>query len=260
MKKRLLCLLLICAMFPISVAYAENGFYRQPYPRGGTPTSEPDENGFYEVTTTDGDTYWTELQQQELLPQATIEFVPTTDLVKSIIAQDMWKYDTLQYPKDLFEDIEICKYAYNSFYELLRRRDMTEALLEVYADDEAVPPYTDENRFLEGVAVETLLVIDQVEHGVFSDVETARLDNLIAIKMEHSEEPHKGILERLFPHSVPSMPSPAYGGVPGQRYRSLMDVANNGLLDPKKPIPHDLQYMKEDIIYFSKKFICTFWL
>ena len=165
----------ICLLFMLPAEAADNGFYDQPYPHGITPIGEVSEDGSFDFVDPDGNIGWAHYKQQELVPQDEIEQIPTTELIRSLM-KDKGFMDHLARLSPDHEDwyLEVFNFTYNSFYEMFRRDDLSEALVEVYCSD-SVPTKTEDHDFVIGAAIERLMVIDQKQSELYDDELLAKL-------------------------------------------------------------------------------------
>lgn len=238
MKKIFFCMLLVCSVFFVSVAYADNGFYDQPYPHGITPISEPDENGWFNFVDEDGSIGTADFRQIELLPQDTIESIPTVDLVKSVLNQESdWKHSTILRPENIPYEIESCMFTYNAFYEMIHRDDLTASLFAVYADNEEIPPFTGGDSFLKGAYLEFLMIMDQIENGVYSEEENIKLESLFASKPSIKEISEADTWS-------------SYVFFPGQRYHTLFSQSMLDMVPAPMPIEDDWSINKDERVSY----------
>lgn len=160
----------ICCICLIGTTYAtDNGFYDQPYPHGITPIGGVSEDGCFNFVDPDGGIGWAQYKQRELVPQDEIDQIPTTELVRSLIKEK----DFMNHLSGLGSDhedwyMEVFNFTYNSFYEMLRRDDLSEALVEVYCST-SVPTKVEDKNFVVGAAIEELMVIDQEQNGLYDE-------------------------------------------------------------------------------------------
>lgn len=175
---RKLFMLFFMAVLLVQPVWAEewdNGFYSQPLPHGIVRTSEPDADGWFEFVDPKGGIGAANYEQNELIPQEDIPATSTADLIRSAMAIEYYPFHLAGTDIGKLDwHLESDMYCYNTIYELFRRNDLTEALIEVYESD-TVPAKTEDKNFQTGAAVEMLMYADQKKNGAYTEEELQRL-------------------------------------------------------------------------------------
>lgn len=250
----LLAICAICCICLIGTTYAtDNGFYDQPYPHGITPIGGVSEDGCFNFVDPDGGIGWAQYKQRELVPQDKIDQIPTTELVRSLIKEK----DFMNHLSGLGSDhedwyMEVFNFTYNSFYEMLRRDDLSEALVEVYCST-SVPTKVEDKNFVVGAAIEELMVIDQEQNGLYDEDLRSKLQTAFWEKNPtraiYSIKDLPGFVH--YPGETFNIGTTDEGGTPialitdisEEEYEDFLMQWDNGFYD--QPLPHGIVQTSE---------------